>query len=124
MRALASALLVLLALAACGDPARALAPRAKHLGLSLCAAAVAQDDTARVHEAVAVGPDLRAKLRELGPKLAPGYGVEVLAGDPAPGDGSASHQVKLLAGSAAVLTVRLRYDAKVDAFHVLGFFTP
>lgn len=117
--------LVLLALAsgwACAGPdSRLVESRAHAVGSALCASG---GTPAPVAGLVRIGDGLRQRLSDLHGQLQADCSVDVRSGDApgALGDGRASHHLLLRSGGAEVLGLRLRWDRRRGAFHVVGFW--
>lgn len=73
---------------------------------------------------VNIGPKLIQKLDEISQKENKKYMIKTFSGDVEQGDSTATHHILISNGQDNVLGIRLKYDKKLDKFHILGFWTP
>ena len=97
--------------------------RANEIGKYLIEKIALSSQKTENRQIVFLGKAVRSKFKSLSNSLREGYRTKVIDSDlTAPhGDGSASHHIIIFNDQKKLLALRLRYDERLDKFHILGF---
>jgi hypothetical protein len=80
-------------------------------------------DSANQHNIINIGNSLKNTLHRLKDEFNSSCYTKVLTGDSNVGDGTASHHIFIICGGQKKIGIRLKFDEKIKAFHILGYWT-